>query len=301
MQVLDSSINSQSNSVNSNYSKEKLIITPPKISQISSNTTQEIQQEDEVTDPKLKTIIRTLEALTGEKIDLKNFKENSQTSSIPSPLNRPEIVYESTQAQSSSLDFGIEGSLSTKDGKEINFSLSIKWSETFVETNRVMIQEGQVFEDPLVISFDGMPPISNQKFDFDLTESVKELNYLNNAGYIVNDKNNNNKADDGSELFGPNSGDGFSELKAYDEDNNGWIDSNDSVYKQLKLFRPEVNNNELVSLEEIGIGAISLSTVDLNFTSKSGIDNPIANYKEGSVAVGEDGNAYGVFSVDLST
>ncbi len=41
-----------------------------------------------------------------------------------------------------------------------------------------------------------------------------------------------NKINDGSELFGTSSGDGFKDLATYDEDENGWIDENDSIFSK---------------------------------------------------------------------
>ena len=36
-------------------------------------------------------------------------------------------------------------------------------------------------------------------------------------------------------LFGTSSGDGFKDLAEYDEDGNGWIDENDSIFNRLKV------------------------------------------------------------------
>jgi hypothetical protein len=44
------------------------------------------------------------------------------------------------------------------------------------------------------------------------------------SGLLVIDKNLDGKVNDGSELFGPSTGDGFEKLARYDEDRNGWID-----------------------------------------------------------------------------
>jgi hypothetical protein len=76
------------------------------------------------------------------------------------------------------------------------------------------------------------------------------------------DKNDNDKIDDGGELFGVNTGDGFGELSAYDEDGNNWIDENDSIFSDLRVWEKKSNGeSSLVTLGEAGIGAIYLANV----------------------------------------
>ncbi|MBN2782036.1 MAG: hypothetical protein JXQ66_02220 [Campylobacterales bacterium] len=304
MEVLNSTFRSSVTKSNLSYEEKKLTAKAPEPSSLSVG--EEVDEFDKL-DPKLKSIVLALEALTGKKIDISGFtssKLNTQPSNqSPDQLDKskPYLLYESYQAESNNLDLKMEGSAKTSDNKKIDFSLSIHWNEEFVQTSRAMIQDGKVFQDPLIISFDGMPPVASEQFEFDLNKNADKLNFLNNGAYLVNDKNKNNIADDGSELFGTKSGDGFLVLKQHDDDKNGWIDSSDSIYKNLKLWRPELDgDNQLVSLEEMGIGAISLTSTQIDFISKSSIDTPIANYKDASVALGEDGKAYGVFSVDLA-
>jgi hypothetical protein len=50
------------------------------------------------------------------------------------------------------------------------------------------------------------------------------------SAHLAIDANNNGRIDDGSELFGPTSGDGFGELAALDDDGNGWVDESDAAY-----------------------------------------------------------------------
>jgi len=314
MQVLSSSIRASSISSykysqkeNISLLKEQSSLEPRKadslalkINELKGNKSVEVNTE--VLDSKYRSMVLALEALMGKKIEIKSFKANNSHNPTNNQSSSPVMIYENVQQEISSLDLSFEGSLSTKDGKEMSFSLSLEWNQEFVENNRLRIQDGKIFEDPLVISLDGMPPVISDKFEFNLNENAQQLNYLNaNAGYLVNDANNNNSVDDGGELFGPHTSDGFAELSKYDDDNNGWIDSSDKIFKQLKLWTPTKNGDELLSLQNVGIGAISLSTTDINFVAKDSIDNPIANYKEASVAIDNKGNAYGVFSVDLAT
>lgn len=70
---------------------------------------------------------------------------------------------------------------------------------------------------------------------------------------------------DGRELFGNVDGyaDGWAKLAAYDENGDGVIDENDSVYDKLRLWREVVEDgvcelSETMSLREAGIKSISL-------------------------------------------
>lgn len=270
---------------------------------VSATQVEEFSQtlQELALDPKYRQILLALERLLGKKIQITSFEPNLHvsTSSSGKISKEPLVTYTQSQKESSSLELGFSGKVQTSEGKELEFSLSIAWHEEF--SQRIDLLSGKVFEDPLVISFDGMPPVLAEQFDFALTKNAQKLNYLSqNAAYLARDTNENGLIDDGSELFGPKSGDGFAELANFDDDNNGWIDSNDSIFKQLRLWKPNEEDGTLVNLEEVGIGAISLQSITTNFTSKKDINTPIANYKEASVILGEDGSAYGIFSVDVA-
>ena len=265
------------------------------------------EEETPLLEGKYRAMILALEALTGEKIRLTRFRPKAHDGPDPSrnqtarESDSPTLVYERMQAESSRLDVRFAGSYTTESGRSFDFSLSIEWEQAFAETRRLSIRDGEVFEDPLILSFDGLPPVAAGSFDFDLTADADRLNLLNgSAAYLVMDRNGNGRADDGSELFGPATSDGFGELAALDEDGNGWIDNGDTRFKQLRLWRPQLDGDTLVGLEAAGIGALSLQSVALDYTAKTSINAPVAHYKEASVAVGTEGEAYALFSVDLA-
>lgn len=106
-------------------------------------------------------------------------------------------------------------------------------------------QTGSSFEvsvktDPLMINLDAnIGSVSDQKFFFDLDSDGKEeqISFAGKgSGFLALDKNGDGKINDGSELFGTSSGDGFKDLAEYDEDKNGWIDENDSIFSKLKVW-----------------------------------------------------------------
>jgi hypothetical protein len=292
MQVSHSDVLTKARSQYHRSQTERILIQNTTTTQASTrqrHTVQELSERDKELmrlDPKQRQMLLALEALLGKKIAIVAFKEAHVAAPAPNSA-LPTVIYTQMQEEASSLDISFTGTLQTTKGKQIDFSLSIQWSEAFTTHQRDILQGGGDFSDPLVISLDGRQPIMKETFDFALTENASTLNYLSpNAGYLALDKDGNATIDKGSELFGPQSGDGFEELRAYDEDKNGWIDSSNSVYAQLKFWKISEGKNELKRLEEVGIGAIS---------------TPIAHYKEASIAVGENGRTYGVFSVDLAT
>ena len=64
---------------------------------------------------------------------------------------------------------------------------------------------------------------------------------------------------DGNELFGTKSGDGFKDLAKYDKDRNGWIDEADDIFDDLRIWtKDEQGNDKLLTLKEAGVGAIYL-------------------------------------------
>lgn len=258
-------------------------------------------------DPKLRITVLLLEALTGQKISLTAFHTNSKVSDAANTAsvsreNSPILEYQYHKEELNAMNFSADGKILLEDGSMKTFSLSIKWEQSFSESLRLRIQDGKILTDPLVISLDGAQPLSSNAFAFNLNgKSDQSLPYLNgSAGYLAYDANQDGQITSGSELFGPKSGKGFMELSAYDEDQNGWIDSKDSFFKQLRVWTITEDSESLLSLEEVGIGAISLQTTNVDFTLKRSIDDPIAHYKKASVAVGENGEAYGMFEIDVA-
>ena len=73
--------------------------------------------------------------------------------------------------------------------------------------------------------------------EYDLHESYSDgrkdnISFVQpGSGFLAVDKNNDGKINNGKELFGPNTGNGFDELAKYDSDGNQWIDESDPSLK----------------------------------------------------------------------
>lgn len=201
-------------------------------------------------------------------VDLTNSQE-------PGALWKKESYESSTYTEMETTCFSTTGSVTTADGRSIDFNIEMEMSRSFTETAESLSSETQyILTDPLVIQLDDAPDtISDQKWFFDIDgdgtqEEISELAKGN--AFLAMDKNDNGTIDDGSELFGTKSGNGFKDLAAYDEDGNGWIDENDSVYNKLKIWVKDASGNDkLMDLKQGDIGAIYLGSNSTPFSHKT--------------------------------
>ena len=180
-------------------------------------------------------------------------------------------VGESWSVEQEDTSFSTVGTVRTKDGREINFNVNINMSRRCEEYYREELNVAQfTLHDPLVINLDtDATELSDQTFYFDLDADGKEeeISMLKGSGYLALDKNGDGVINDGSELFGTKNGDGFADLAQYDEDGNGWIDENDSIWSKLKIWCKDENGNDvLYKLSDKGVGAICLQNVSTDFT-----------------------------------
>jgi len=121
------------------------------------------------------------------------------------------------------------------------------------------------------------------------------------SGFLAFDKNNDQKINNGSELFGPGTGNGFEELAVWDGDQNGWIDENDDVFSKLSVWTRDDNGEDrLISLKEACIGAISLESAAGGF-DMTGPDNLLkGRLKSSGVFLFENGNVGSIQQIDLA-
>lgn len=171
-----------------------------------------------------------------------------------------ETFFEETESTS----FSTVGTVRTADGREINFNVNVGMSREFQEYYRDDLELASfTMCDPLVINLDtDVAQLQDQTFYFDIDADGKpdEVSQLGaGSGYLALDKNGDGSVNDGSELFGTASGNGFADLAKYDEDGNGWIDENDAVWEKLKIWAKDQNGNDvLYRLADKGVGAICL-------------------------------------------
>lgn len=215
--------------------------------------------------------------------------------------------YEYSESESTS--FNTTGKVVTEDGREIEFGLSMEMSRSFrmkYEENYFAGFVTPAVCDPLVINLEGnIAGLSDQKFLFDLDCDGEEDNISTlkaGSGFLAIDKNGDGIINDGSELFGTKSGDGFKDLAAYDEDGNGWIDENDSIFRKLMIWTKDENgNDQLFKLTDKGVGAICLKNVSTQFSLNSTVNNQADGYiRSSGVFLFEDGKAGTVQHLDIA-
>lgn len=168
--------------------------------------------------------------------------------------------------------FATQGTVKTADGRELSFNLEFGMSRRFEEYyEENVVTSIKSFKDPLVINLNtNIAQVSDQKFFFDLDcdGEEEEISSLQaGSGFLALDLNGDGQINDGSELFGTKSGDGFKDLSKYDLDGNGWIDEADSIWEKLLIWTKDENGEDkMYHLSDLGVGAIGLSRVGTQFS-----------------------------------
>ncbi len=220
-------------------------------------------------------------------------------------LNRTEIQYLDQE-----MAFHSKGTVTTQDGRTMEFSLDLSLGQTLLtreEQTAVLStwQERISLVDPLMIRLDGgLPQLSDTYFEFDLdndgrTETLHAA--AQGTGFLAFDRNGDGVINNGSELFGPGTGNGYAELAELDGDGNQWIDENDAAFGQLSVWvRDEGGEDRLMSLKEAGLGAISLEAAQTRFDHVDSDTELAGQVQQSGVFLFEDGRVGLMQQVDLA-
>lgn len=213
--------------------------------------------------------------------------------------------YHETHYEAEKMSFQAAGVVKTADGREINFAVDMKMSREFYSETNVNIRAGDALTDPLAINYAApTASLTDRKYAFDLDADgdQEQISFVGQgSGFLTLDKNGDGKVNDGGELFGPESGNGFADLAAYDTDGNNWIDENDAVYGQLRIWTKDAAGQDtLFSLSQAGVGAIYLGNVDTAFAVKDASNQLQGQLRQTGVFLHENGNAGTIQQVDLA-
>ena len=209
-------------------------------------------------------------------------------------------------SESESVTFASSGMVKTQDGRSIDFNIEVSMSRAFTSQINTLTTQNYIKTDPLVINLDtDIGSVTDQKFLFDLDSDgdEEEISFAGKgSGFLALDRNGDGRIGDGSELFGTKSGDGFKDLAAFDEDGNGWIDENDSIYSKLKVWtKDEDGNDYLINLKDADVGAIYLDNVDTQFSLKDGNNRLNGEIKKTGIYLHESTGAAGTLNhIDLA-
>ena len=201
--------------------------------------------------------------------------------------------------------FSSQGKAVTEDGREIEFNVELSMSRSYVEYENIDYGALQYqLMDPLVVNIGaGVTQIRDQKFKFDLDSDGKEeeISFLGEgSGFLALDLNNDGKINNGSELFGTKSGNGFYDLMQYDTDKNGWIDEADKIYGSLKVwYKNEDGKDTLISLKEANIGAIYTGSRNTEFSKYGQAGGLNSVIKSTGIFLKENGGVGTIQQVDM--
>lgn len=276
-------------------------------------------------DPKLELIRLIVEAFTGREIrvlDMEEFKEArpNQVNAViaasstenPSPSQPADhgwgIIYSAreTYFEEQELSFMAEGVIKTKDGKEIAFSLRLSASREFLSERNFTFRAGDARKvDPLVINFNGLATeLTGMPFAFDLDTDglVEQIHFVKpGSGFLAQDINGDGKINSGSELFGPQTGNGIAELAAHDADGNQWIDENDPIYGKLSVWSKDPQGNDIITpLKNLGVGALYLGYVDSRFDLKDRNNALVGQASRFGIYLSQNGSAGSLQQIDLA-
>ncbi|MBL0166087.1 MAG: hypothetical protein IPP85_02635 [Propionivibrio sp.] len=260
-------------------------------------------------------IVRLLELITGKQdssvTDLRaplktQMPENS--TSRPARALEMEWKNEFTEIfrEHERTDFSSTGKILAADGRSLDFKLELAMCRDF-ECESKIIDSGKavVLRDPLVINFDGKAAeLSGKRFAFDLDADGKSelIGALGaSSGFLAIDRNADGHINDGSELFGTRSGNGFADLAAFDGDGNHWLDEADAAFTTLRIWqRDGAGQDTLSTLRDKGVGALYLGSTETPFALNDSENRPLAQIRASGIYLREDGSAGTLQQVDLA-
>lgn len=140
---------------------------------------------------------------------------------------------------------------------------------------------------PLVLDLDGNGlhtlPLRGHviHFDHDSNGFAEQTGWVGpDDGLLILDLNRNGQVDNGRELFGNNTRlgtgemapNGFLALAMYDSNRDGRIDSRDSIWKQLRVWRDRNSNARSDPGELLTLESANVRTLFLSYTSSNEVD-----------------------------
>ena len=217
-----------------------------------------------------------------------------------------EMRYRQTEfySEEETTSFSAKAAIKTADGREIQVDLDMTMSRKFATEQQIDVSVEGVLKDPLVINFDApAAELTKTKYSFDIDSDGEEdqISFAGKgSGFLALDKDGSGGIDNGTELFGAQTGNGFAELAAYDEDGNNFIDEADSIFKKLRIWsKEEDGSDQLVALGQRGLGAIYLGNIATPFSVKDEQNQLQGMVRSTGFFLRENGSAGSVQQVDL--
>lgn len=300
--TIESSSESGKANVESIIKKDILELSKQAQAQNAQAATVPVQKSDDdildelfsgqVDDLKMRIVRDMVEMFTGKKIKVFDSRELHRKHATADSIDMPQQAQQNAQGAQNApqregwgidyfrrevnhtkegFSFSAQGAVTTADGRSIQFNTALEMSrETYSEVT-TSLKAGDALIDPLVINFSGAgTQLTDIKFEFDLdSDGTNEMIHAPAAGsgLLAYDRNGNGIIDNGSELFGPSSGNGFTELALLDDDQNGWIDENDAAFTTMKIWEKAADGSDVISsLLSKDIGAMYTGSAHTNYS-----------------------------------
>lgn len=282
---------------------------------ISGVSTKQNSSLSEVMEFRRQIILRLIDFIMGKKetgeylqgdsgsiVDMRESTDDLTSGSVWTRVKESSLIFQ----ESESTSFTSTGCVKTADGRTISFNVELGMSRQFLAEYTQYETADYVITDPLVINTDSCAAsVTDAKFLFDLDcdGNEEEISFTGQgSGFLALDKNGDGEINNGSELFGAKSGNGFAELAEYDDDGNGWIDENDDIFSKLKVWtRDENGRNVLMDLKSADVGAICLKSAKTDFSLTD--ENNFANafIRSTGIFLRESGGVGTVNQIDLTS
>jgi hypothetical protein len=273
--------------------------------------------EEPIGDLRIALLKAIVERLTGRKIEVMHPHELEAPAEEVVPAgegHQPQsdesvgwgLIYDYYEShyEAEATSFSAQALVHTEDGRQIEVSVDLNMSREFFSEQSISIRAGDALKDPLVVNFAGTAAqLTDRSFSFDLDADgrLDQIAFVKaGSGFLALDKNGDETINDGSELFGPRSGDGFSELAEYDKDGNNWIDENDAIYDNLRIWSKDAEgNDQLMALGMRNVGAIYLGHVDTPFLLKDPANQTLGAVRDSGIYLEEEGGVGTIQQLDL--
>ena len=234
--------------------------------------------------------------------------EGERRARIPEREEAGELAFryeeETRWSEYEQLEFSAAGEVRTADGQRIKLNLDLNLERSYL-SEELRVVESSPLKDPLIFDLGATAARftgERVSFDIDADGSLDALPTLDESGaFLTLDKNGDGEINDGCELIGAISGDGFGELRALDDDESGWIDEGDEVFDRLSLWSWDSEGRpRLLGLAEVGVGAIYLGAIDASFEHRGAAQERVAQQRAASLYLRSSGEAGTVRQVDVA-
>ena len=249
-----------------------------------------------------------VEALSGRKIDIARIDsaepQASTTPALPASAQfSVEYRFSEFYREVETARFQAAGSVTTADGTQITLAIELTMDRSFESTTIIGLSNGQR-QDPLLLNLAGnATQLSGAKYSFDLDGDgqAEQVSFATgNSAFLALDLDRNGHIDNGLELFGTRSGDGFADLARHDSDANGFIDQGDPVFARLLAYDKTADGSDRTrSLTELGIGALYLSRVETPFDLRDSSNQTLGTVRSTGLFINEDFSGGTLQQVDL--